>query len=56
MDTKIIIMEFNKLNMNINELEKQITQYRQQGYKITSSNMTTVNNIKYSFYIIMEKD
>lgn len=58
MNTKIVIRDFNVLNAKqpIEELENTITQYRQNGYKIASSNIITVNNIKYTIYVILEKD
>lgn len=58
METKILISEFNILNAKEakEEYEKKINELNKQGWTTKASNLTTINNIKYTIYILMERD
>lgn len=57
MDTKIIMTKLGIFNMNeqIHKENEMLNNYRQQGYKITHSNLAIDNN-NYWIYYLLEKD
>ena len=58
METKILISEFNLLNAKETkeEYEKKINELNKQGWTTKASNLTTINNIKYTIYTLMERN
>ena len=58
METKILISEFNLLNAKEakEEYEKKINELNKQGWTTKASNLTTINNIKYTIYVLMERN
>lgn len=58
METKILISEFNILNAKEakEEYEKKINELNREGWTTKASNLTTINNIKYTIYVLMERN
>lgn len=57
METKILLTKLGGLNLknNIQQENQMLTRYKQEGYKITHTNMTVDNNNMWIFYLL-EKD
>lgn len=58
MESKIILRDFNVLNVKqeIINVQNTINEYLNNGYKIKSSNITKMNEMKYLIYVLLEKD
>ena len=58
METKILIREYNLITAKetMEEVEKKINELNKQGWTTKASNLTTINNIKYTIYVLMERN
>lgn len=58
METKILIREFNiiEIQEKMKDLQDKINELNREGWKTKASNLTTINNIKYTIYVLMERD
>lgn len=58
METKILIREFilKEANETIEKLQEKLNELNKQGWTTKASNLTTINNVKYTIYVLMERD
>lgn len=58
METKLILREFNimEIQEKMKDLQNKLNELNKEGWTTKASNITTINKIGYTIYILMERD
>ncbi len=58
METKLILREFNimEIQEKMKDLQNKLNELNREGWTTKASNITTINKIGYTIYVLMERD